>query len=69
MCLLVESYLPLAFYVEMYGAKTHATILKHIFVQYNFLPELLKTFDALEYPLVNLTARLFLSLFCQSLPE
>jgi hypothetical protein len=31
MCLMVESYLPPDFYVEMYGAKTHATILVKIF--------------------------------------
>jgi TBC1 domain family member 8/9 len=31
MCILVESYLPPDFYVEMYGATTHATILYKIF--------------------------------------
>jgi len=69
MCLIVESYLPPDFYVEMYGATTHATILCKIFTQYNILPDLLKTFETLEYPLVNLTARLFLSLFAHTLPE
>ena len=64
MCLLVETYLPPDFFVEMYGAKTHATILEKIFTQYNILPELLKKFDELEFPVVNLTARLYLSLFC-----
>ena len=69
MCLLVESYLPPDFYVEMYGAKTHATILNKIFTQYNILPGLLAKFEELEYPIVNLTARLYLSLFCQPLSE
>lgn len=69
MCLIIESYLPPDFYVEMYGATTHATILLKIFTQYNILPELLKTFETLEYPLNILTARLFLSLFSHMLPE
>jgi len=30
-CLIVESYLPPDFYIEMYGAKSYATILKRIF--------------------------------------
>lgn len=30
---------------------------------------MLRTFEYLEYPLVNLTARLFLSLFAHTLPE
>ena len=64
MCLLVETYLPPDFFVEMYGAKTHATILEKIFTQYNILPGLLKKFEELEFPIVNLTARLYLSLFC-----
>ena len=69
MCLLVESYLPPDFYVEMYGAKTHATILVKIFKQYDILPQMMQKFLDLEYPIVNLTARLYLSLFCQPLPE
>jgi len=44
--LIVESYLPPDFYVEMYGATTHATILEKIFKQYNMLPGLIKTFEA-----------------------
>jgi hypothetical protein len=67
--LIVESYLPPDFYVEMYGATTHATILEKIFKQYNMLPGVIRTFEAQEFYLVNLSARLFLSLFCQSLPE
>ena len=31
MCLIIESYLPPDFYVDMYGAKTYATILIRIF--------------------------------------
>ena len=31
MCVIIESYLPPDFYVDMYGAKTHATILVRIF--------------------------------------
>ena len=69
MCLVIETYLPPDFSVEMNGATTHATILCKIFTQYAILPNLLKTFDAMDYPLVNLTAKLFLSLFSNSLPE
>lgn len=69
MCLLVESYLPPDFYVEMYGATTHATILLKVFTQYNIMPQLLAKFEELGYPLVNLTARLYLSLFSHTLPE
>ena len=36
--LIVESYLPLDFYVEMYGATTHATILARILKQYSKMP-------------------------------
>ena len=39
--LIVESYLPPDFYVEMYGATTHATILVRVFEQYNILPRVL----------------------------
>lgn len=30
---------------------------------------MLKKFEQLDYPLVNMTARLFLTLFCNALPE
>lgn len=69
LCIIVESYLPPDFYVEMYGATTHAKIFEKIFNQYNIMPDLLKTFKSLEYPLPNLTARLYLSLFSHTLPE
>lgn len=67
--LIVESYLPPDFYVEMYGATTHATILARILKQYSKMPGVIATFERLEYPIVNLCARLFLSLFSHSLPE
>lgn len=41
LCIVIESYLPPDFYVEMYGATSHATILQKICQQYNILPELL----------------------------
>jgi hypothetical protein len=69
LCLLVETYLPPDFFVEMYGATTHATILEKVIEQYNILPGLLQKFTQLDFPVVNLTARLYLSLFCQPLPE
>lgn len=69
MCLVIESYLPPDFYVEMYGATTHAKILLKIFRQYSIMPELLSTFDKLDFPLVNLTARCYLSLFTHTLTE
>lgn len=69
MVVVIESYLPPDFYVEMYGATTHATILYKIMKQYSIMKELLQTFETLEYPLVNLTAKLYLSLFAHSLPE
>ena len=33
------------------------------------MPELFKTLEKLDYPLVNLTARLYLTLFTNVLPE
>ena len=69
MCLVVESYLPPDFYVEMYGATTSAHILYKIFTQYKMFPDVLRKFEQLDYPLVNMTARLFLTLFCNALPE
>jgi len=54
-CLIVEAYLPPDFYVEMYGATSHATILIRIFEQYNILPEVLSTFEKADYPLVALS--------------
>lgn len=41
MCLIIESYLPPDFYVDMYGAQTHATILVRIFQQYGYVPNVL----------------------------
>lgn len=32
-------------------------------------PNVLQKFESLDYPLVNMTARLFLTLFCNALPE
>jgi hypothetical protein len=54
-CLIVESYLPPDFYVEMYGAKSYATILKRIFEQYNILPAVLQKFEQEDYPIVALS--------------
>ena len=31
MCLIIEAYLPPDFYIDMYGAKTNATMLQRIF--------------------------------------
>jgi hypothetical protein len=69
MCLVIESYLPPDFYVEMYGASTHAAILLKIFKQYTIMPEMLEVFDSMDFKLVNLTARCYLSLFAHTLPE
>ena len=68
-CLIVESYLPPDFYVDMYGATTHATILKRIFEQYNILPQLLEKFDKMDYPIINLSCQFFMTLFTMCLPE
>ena len=69
MCVVIESYLPPNFYVEMFGATTSAQILIKVFTQYRIFPDLLKKFEQLDYPLVNMTARLFLTLFCNAMPE
>lgn len=67
--LIVESYLPPDFYVDMYGATTHATILVRIFEQYNILPLVLQKFEKMQYPIINLSCQFFLSLFTICLPE
>lgn len=67
--LVVESYLPPDFYVDMYGATTHATILVRIFEQYNILPAVLAKFEEMQYPIINLSCQFFLSLFTICLPE
>jgi hypothetical protein len=54
-CLIVESYLPPDFYVDMYGATTHATMLIRIFEQYGFIPNVMNKFNELQYPIVNLS--------------
>ena len=41
MCVIIESYMPLDFYIEMYGAKSHALILNNILVQNDIIPEFL----------------------------
>jgi hypothetical protein len=46
--LIVESYLPPDFYVEMDGATTHATILARILKQYSKMPGVIATFERLE---------------------
>jgi Rab-GTPase-TBC domain len=63
LCIIVESYLPLDFYVEMYGATIHAKIFQKIFFQKNLVPDLLEIFERSDYALENLSARLYLSLF------
>lgn len=68
-CLIVESYLPPDFYIEMYGAKSYATILKRIFEQYNILPQVLHKFEKEDYPIVALSCQFFMSLFTNCLPE
>ena len=68
-CIIVESYLPPDFYVDMYGATTHATILIRIFEQYNILPQVLEKFERMNYPIINYSCQFFLSLFTICLPE
>lgn len=69
MCMIVEVYLPPDFYVDMYGAKTYATILETIFKQYSLLPAIMQKFEDMCYPVVNIGSQLFLSLFTMCLPE
>ena len=45
MCVVIESYLPPNFYVEMFGATTSAQILIKVFTQYRIFPDLLKKFE------------------------
>ena len=37
--LIVETYMPPDYYVEMFGVRTQASILQKIFNQYSFLPD------------------------------
>ena len=69
MCLMIESYLPLDFFVEMHGATAHAKILLKILAHFKIQSQLLAKFEELCYPIVNLTARTYLSLFAHTLPE
>lgn len=69
LCLIIESYLPPDFYIDMYGAKTYATILVKILEQYNLVPNVLQKFNEMNYPIVNIGSQLFLSLFTMCLPE
>lgn len=69
MCVIIESFLPPDFFVEMYGATTHAHILEKISEQYHILPEVFETFKKFDYPLMNFTARQYLTLFAHTLPE
>ena len=41
MCVIIESYMPLDFYIEMYGAKSHALILTHEFFIHKFKAQLM----------------------------
>ena len=36
--MIIETYMPPDYYVEMYGVRTQASILQKIFRQYSFLP-------------------------------
>lgn len=68
-CIIIESYMPPDFYIDMYGATTHATIMIRIFEQYNMLPQVLQKFEDMQYPIINYSCQFFLSLFTICLPE
>ena len=43
--MIIETYMPPDYYVEMFGVRTQASILQKIFRQYSFLPEVQLKFD------------------------
>lgn len=43
--MVVETYMPPDYYVDMYGAISSAAILSRVFKQYKILPEVRKAFD------------------------
>ena len=43
--MIIETYMPPEYYVEMYGVRTQASILQKIFRQYSFLPDVQAKFD------------------------
>lgn len=51
--LIVESYMPPDYYVDMNGAKTHAKILLRIISKYNYIPGILDKFAELDYPIIS----------------
>jgi hypothetical protein len=57
MCVIIEAYLPLNFFVEMFGATSHANMLYKVFEQYQIMSEMIAKFAEFEYPLMNFTAR------------
>ena len=67
--LIVESYMPPDYYVDLYGAKTHATILVRVLSQNNLLPGVLGAFNRMEYPVISFSCKFFITIFTENLPE
>lgn len=69
--MVIETYMPPDYYVEMYGVRTQASILQKIFRQYSFLPEVQAKFDdpAIQFNLMDNAISWFISLYTECLPE
>jgi len=69
--MIIETYMPPDYYVEMYGVRTQASILQKIFRQYSFLPEVQAKFDDpnIQFNLMDNAISWFISLYTECLPE
>lgn len=69
--MIIETYMPPDYYVEMYGVRTQASILQKIFRQYSFLPEVQAKFDdpKIMFNLMDNAISWFISLYTECLPE
>ena len=67
MCSIIETYLPPDFYIEMIGLKTHSIVLERL-IQFQ-MPNLYKKVKELDFQMINLTPKFFLTLFMNLIPE
>ncbi len=67
MCSIIETYLPPDFYIEMIGLKTHSLVLEQLILFQ--MPNLYKKVKELDFQMINLTPKFFLTLFMNLLPE
>lgn len=69
--MIIETYMPPDYYVEMFGVRTQASILQKIFRQYSFLPDVQLKFDdpAIQFNLMDNAISWFISIYTECLPE